>query len=382
MPQLFNTFGYYLKMMRALLSGFFRFGLGVILLLLVGFKGIAQNQEPFILGGALQQGSVIVHTPKIEHFAGTHPIGFELNLQKQTTGTQYWQQLYRYPRFGLSLTYFQYQNPVLGQSWAFSPYLSLPVLQKNNSAVYFRFGTGLAYLSNRYNFEQNPTNNVISNNINAVIQTRLEYTRKISAHLGLLTAVGLNHYSNGGDTKPNLGLNIATATVGLNYYHQPALQFKTQPKPPLTQKNFVFINTSVGVKQRAENDLNKYIVNSIAVGTLRRLNQKSTLALALEGFYDPSLFPRRGWDPRVPAGTKPDIRRASLTGGHELNFGNLALGTHVGWYIYRPYKADAGTFQRLEIKWQFHKNLYLAGGLKLHDLIKADIFEYRLGVRI
>ncbi|GEO05357.1 hypothetical protein AAE02nite_30210 [Adhaeribacter aerolatus] len=368
--------------MRALLSGFFRFGLGVVVLLLVGLKSIAQNPAPLILGGALQQGSVMVHTPKIRHFAGTHPRGLELNLQKQTTGNRYWQQLYRYPRIGLSLTYFQYQNPVLGQSLAFSPYLSLPVLQKSKNEVYFRFGTGLAYLTNRYDFEHNPTNNVISNNINAVIQTRLEYTRIISPNLGLVTAVGLNHYSNGGDSKPNLGLNIATATVGLNYYRQPAPELKHLPEPSIPQKNFVFISTSIGIKQRAEIDLNKYVVNSIAVGTLHRLNHKSTLALALEGFYDPSLFPRRGWDPRVPAGTKPDIRRASLTGGHELNFGNLSFGTHLGWYIYRPYKADAGIFQRLEIKWQFHKNLYLAGGLKLHDVIKADIFEYRLGLRI
>ncbi len=368
--------------MQALLSGLFHFGLGFSILMLAGLNSLAQNQKPVIMGGALQQGAVIVHTHKIRHFSGTHPGGLELNLQQQTTGSRYWHQLYRYPRVGLSLTYFQYRNPILGQSLALSPYLSLPVVQRGKNEVFFRFGTGLAYITNHYDFETNPTNNVISNNVNAVIQTRLEYTRQISSHLGLVTAVGLNHYSNGGDAKPNLGINIATATVGLNYYNQPVPQLKTQPKPAITQKNFVFISTSIGVKQRSEFDLNKYMVNAIAMGTLHRLNHKSTLAMALEGFYDPSLFPRRGWDPRVPAGTKPDIRRASLTGGHELNFGNLALGSHVGWYFYRPYKADAAIFQRLEIKWQFHKNLYVAGGLKLHDVIKADIFEYRLGVRI
>ena len=274
------------------------------------------------------------------------------------------------------------QNPVLCQSLVISPYLSLPVVQGDKNEVYFRFGTGLAYFTNNFNFEENPANNVISNHFNAVIQTRLEYTRKISDHVGLIGGLGLNHYSNGGDSKPNLGINIATATVGVNYYRQTLTAFNTQPAQPISQRNFVFISSSIGVKQRSEFDLNKYIVNSIAVGGLHRLNHKSTLALALEGFYDPSLFPRRGWDPRLAPGAKPDIRRASLTGGHELNFGQVSFGTHVGWYIYRPYKADAGVFQRLETKWQFHRNLYLAAGLKLHDIIKADIIEYRLGLRI
>jgi hypothetical protein len=363
-------------------AGFFRLLLSVMGLVLGLGKASAQEREPFIVGAALQQGSVIIHTPKIRHLAGTTPSGFELNLQKQTIGKRYWQQLYRYPRVGLSFIYFQYRNPVLGQSLAISPYLSLPVVQKNKNQVYFRFGTGLAYFTNNYDFEENPANNVISNHFNAVIQTRLEYTRKLNNSLGLVTGIGLNHYSNGGDTKPNLGINIATATVGINYYSPETAPYKTQEEPPVPQRNFVFINTSIGIKQRAEIDLNKYIVNAIAVGALHRLNHKSTLSLALEGFYDPSLFPRRNWDPRVKAGAKPDIRRASLTGGHELNFGSLSFGTHVGWYFYRPYKADAAFFQRLETKWQFHKNLYLAAGLKLHDIIKADIIEYRLGLRI
>lgn len=335
-----------------------------------------------MIGAALQQGGILMHTPKIKHLAGTNPTGFEINLQKQTTGERYWYQLYRYPRLGLSFTYFNYHNTILGQSFALSPYLSLPVKQGNKGSLFFRFGTGLAYITNNYDIKDNPANNVISNNINAVIQTRLEYTRQISNRLGLLTAIGLNHYSNGGDTKPNLGINIGTATVGLNYFSQATAVVKTQEKPQLSQRNYLFMSSSIGIKQRAEFDSVKYLVNAIALGGLHRLNHKSTLLLALEGFYDASLFPRRAWDPRLPPGQTPDIRRFAITGGHELNFGNIAFGTQVGYYFYRPYKADSGLFQRLETKWQFHNNIYVAASLKLHDIIKADIIEYRLGLRI
>lgn len=350
--------------------------------LAAGTAAKAQNQPNWITGMAWQQGTVLVHTPKIKHLAGTKPNGFELNAQISTTGHRYWHQLYRYPRLGISFVYFNYHNSVLGQSFALSPYLSLPVKQNEKGSLFFRFGTGVAYFTNRYSLKENPTNNVISNNFNAVIQTRLEYSRPLNGNLGILAAIGLNHYSNGGDAKPNLGINIGTATVGLNYYGRPAPINKIQETDLITQRNFVFVSSSFGIKQRADFDTVKYVVNALAIGALHRLNQKSTLSLALEGFYDPSLFPRRAWDPRLAPGTTPDIRRFAITAGHELNFGSLAFGTQVGYYFYRPYQADSGIFQRLETKLQLHKNVFISASLKLHDIIKADIIEYRLGLRI
>jgi len=351
-------------------------------LLLPVISGWAQDRAPFILGGALQQGRILVHTPKIKHLAGTSPTGIELNVQQQTTGKQYWHQLYGYPRIGISFTYLAYHNLILGRSFALSPYLSLPIKRGEKSTLHFRFGAGLAYFTNHFDYQHNPTNNIISNHYNAVIQTRLEYTRKISPHISLVTAIGINHYSNGGDSKPNLGINIGTATLGLNYHHQPEYQTTTHAPMAMAQRNFVFISSSIGVKQRNDFDTAKYVVNAVAVGGLHRLNQKSSVLVALEGFYDPSQFPRRAWDPRVEPGTNPDIRRAALTGGYAFHLGKLALGAQAGWYFYRPYKSDAGVFQRLETKLQLHKNIFVAASLKLHDVIKADIIEYRLGLQI
>ncbi|MDB5264341.1 MAG: hypothetical protein JWQ14_3624, partial [Adhaeribacter sp.] len=136
--------------MHCQISGFFRFWVGLVVSMLLAKNATAQEKDPLIIGGAFQQGMVIVHTPKIRQFAGTKPSGIEINLQRQTIGNRYWQQLYRYPRLGLSVVYLHYQNPVLGQSLAVSPYLSLPVMRRKNDEIYFRFGTGLAYFTNNY----------------------------------------------------------------------------------------------------------------------------------------------------------------------------------------------------------------------------------------
>ena len=342
----------------------------------------AQVTPKLIIGAAWQRGAVIRHTSKIKHFAGTHPAGLELNVQYQTTGKKYWQQLYHYPRIGASLIYLNYQQPVLGQSFAFSTYLSLPAFKKLTNRLHFRFGPGLAYFSNKFNRTENPSNNVISSTWNAVIQTRLEYEFPIHSHFSALAAFGLNHYSNGGNAKPNLGINIATASLGFNFLkNTDRLPIQQYPEA-IKQRYYFTLSSSLGIKQRNDFDTARYIVKSVALTALRRVNQKSSLLLGAEGFYDPSLYTRRAWDPRVKPGTTPDIRRVGINAGHELNFGKIAFGTQVGWYVYRPYKADAAFYQRLETKVQLHKNFFIAADLKLHDVIKADIIEYRLGIRI
>jgi hypothetical protein len=340
------------------------------------------NKPAWIVGGAGQQGGVLIHTTKIRHLAGIRPSGWELNLQRQTVGKHYWQQLYRYPRVGASLTYLDYHQTIIGKSLALSPYLSLPLKHGKRHKLHFRFGTGLAFFSNRYYRQQNPANNIISANFNAVIQTRLEYEYLVGGQLAVLAGAGLNHYSNGGNAKPNLGVNIATASLGLNFYTNPHYQTFAREEEPLRDPNFFTVSSSLGLKQRNDFDTATYVVQSLALAVARRLNQKSTVTLGVEGFYDPSLFPRRAWDPRVKPGTTPDIRRVALNVGHELNLGKLAFGTQVGYYFYRPYKADAAIYQRLETRYYLHRFFFIAAGLKLHDVIKADLIEYRLGLRI
>ena len=354
----------------------------VLWCLFVSITASGQECSSLIVNAAYQDGFVIVHTPKIRHLKGVEPIGAELNLQYQTTGTKHWHQLYKYPRLGLSLIALDYRNPILGKSLAGSIYISKFIYNQSRSKVNVRVGTGLAYFSNYFNWRTNATNNVISAPFNAVIQFRVEYDRKITRNFSLLTGMGINHYSNGGNSKPNLGINIGTLTVGLNYNSFRSFEPLVQPWPDLPNKLSFTASSSMGIKQRNDFDSVRYTIKSVAVSAMRQVNYKSTLLLGVEGFYDPSLIPRRNWDPRVEPGTTPDIKRVALNFGHELAIGKLGFGTYVGWYAYRPYKADAPFYQRLEMRYPLTRNIFVAAGLKLHDLIKADVIEYRLGLRL
>lgn len=207
------------------------------LCLIFNLNASAQDRLPIITSVAYQDGFVMVHTPKIRHFKGVQPIGAEVNLQYQTTGKKFWHQLYHYPRLGISLLGLDYRQPILGKSVAASIYISKLVYDHPQAKIRVRLGTGLAYFSNYFDRRTNATNNVVSAPLNAVIQTRVEYDRKISQKLSVVTAVGINHYSNGGNAKPNLGINIGTLSVGLDYYSHRDFVPITQDIPPI-QKSF------------------------------------------------------------------------------------------------------------------------------------------------
>ena len=345
-------------------------------------SGLAQEHSPVNIGLAYQSGQVLVHSAKIRHLQGVQPQGLEVNFQYQTTGTKFWHQLYKYPRLGISVIAFDYREPSLGKSLAASVYLNKLVYQQRQHQVRVRVGTGLAYFSNFYNQRLNATNNVISAPLNAVIQLRAEYEYRINPAFSVVAAAGINHYSNGGNSKPNLGINIGTISLGVNYHRYWAYEPLVHPWPTTNNKLLFTFSGSAGVKQRDDFDTVSYVIKSAAIAAMRQLNPKSTLLLGLEGFYDPSLIPRRNWDPRVKPGTTPDIKRIALNFGHELAIGKLGFGTYVGWYAYRPYKSDAPFYQRLEMRYPITRLIYVAAGLKLHDIIKADVIEYRLGLRL
>ncbi len=354
----------------------------VISYFFIGQSAFAQKHVPLGLGIAYQNGLVLVHSAKIKHLQGVQPQGVEINLQYQTTGTKFWHQQYQYPRLGLSIIALDYREPTLGKSLAASIYINKLVHQQNHHTLSVRIGTGLAYFSNYFNRQLNATNNVISAPLNAVIQLRAEYERRLNSTFSVVAAAGINHYSNGGNSKPNLGINIGTLSLGVNYYSYRVFEPLVQPWPELNNKLSFTFSGSAGVKQRSDFDTASYVIKSAAIAAMQQLNPKSTLLLGLEGFYDPSLIPRRNWDPRVKPGTSPDIRRVALNFGHELAIGKLGFGTYVGWYAYRPYKSDAPFYQRLEMRYPITRTIYVAAGLKLHDIIKADVIEYRLGLQL
>ncbi|MCC3155605.1 acyloxyacyl hydrolase [Hymenobacter sp. 15J16-1T3B] len=344
----------------------------------------APAREPLVLGLYGQGGFIIAHSPRVKHLVTAHPTGLELNLQRQLTGRAPWHAWYRYPKAGLALVYYDYHNPVLRHSFAASIYLSKTFWRTQRQDLSFRLGTGVGYFPFPFDQQTNHKNTFVSSHLNATIQARLEYDVALTPKLGLLLGVALNHYSNGATAKPNLGINIPTVLLGLNYHQQrhftPLPIDAAADQPADIGRTFWNLSTSAGLKQRNESDHTNYWVNSVTVAAGRRVNRKSNLLVGLEGFYDRSL--RAEQRDTARAGDKlPDVKKAGVFIGHELLFGRLAFDTHLGFYLYNPYKSNKFYYERVGLKYHFTEHFFGAIDLKVHRGA-ADVLEWKVGVKL
>ncbi|QIX62096.1 acyloxyacyl hydrolase [Hymenobacter sp. BT18] len=347
---------------------------------------VAAGQQPAraVVVGAYAQGAfIIAHSPRVKHLVRAHPTGFELNLQHQTRGEQPWHAWHRYPRVGLALLYYDYHTTTLGRSYGAGVYLSKSLWRTARQEVNFRLGGGLGWFSQAFDQSANHKNTFVSSRLNALILTRVEYDVALTNRLGLLAGLGLNHYSNGATTKPNLGINMPTLVLGLNLHSQRPFRPLDQPPAPAPAelgKLFLNLSTSVGYKQRNETDTRKYLVNSVTVAGGKRLNRKSNLLVGVEGFYDRSLRAELRDTARLDR-PLPDVKKAGVFLGHELLFGQLAFSTHLGFYLYNPYKSNKFYYERIGLKYAFTNHLFGALDLKVHRGA-ADVLEFRLGAKL
>ncbi len=329
----------------------------------------------------LWQGSfTIPHSPAMKHLAQSHPNGAELNVQLQTTGKETWHKLHRYPKIGLNLNYYNYHEPVLGKSVALSFYINKPMWQDRKQQLNLRLGTGIAWFNRIYTLHENHKNTIISQAINAVLQTRLEYEWHFSEPVSLSAGIGLNHYSNGATSKPNLGINLPAATLGLTYYtHRPQNYLSADPGG-FNKKHFYNISAGVGYKQLNFSDGRKYLAATGSVYYLKPLNRKSNLVAGLDGFFDTSVTAAQKEDSTFTGSY--NNKRAAVLIGHELLFGRLIFQTHLAFYVYLPYLgADRIYYERLGVKYHFTNRVFGNVALKVHRG-SADFIEWGVGVRL
>ena len=340
----------------------------------------AEHVQPWLLGGYMHGGFIIAHSPHMRHLAVSHPAGFELNVQRQTTGKKYWHQLYKFPKVGYSFAYFDYHNPALGQSYAVSTYINKALLRTKKSELNYRLGLGIAYLTAGYDQETNHKNSVASSALNAALQTRFEYDYRIFPKVSLLVGLGLNHYSNGATKKPNLGINVPTLSFGANFHTVAAFETKEQTLPEWNKEMFYTISTTAGWRQIGPSDTRQYMVQSLSLALGKPLNRKSNFMLGTEGFYDRSLKIQQQTDTTLTGKPFPDTKKVGMFIGHELVFGDLALEKQLGYYVYRPYKSATAYYERLGLKYHFTPKVFGAVDLKIHGFA-ADVLEWRVGYR-
>ncbi|WPP50185.1 acyloxyacyl hydrolase [Catalinimonas niigatensis] len=331
--------------------------------------------------GSLYKGFIMMHDEKIGHLIKSHPQGFRISYIRNTYGAKYWEQAYGYPDLGISFSYQNYLNPILGKSLAIVPFLNLYLYRGKISSLSGSLGTGLAYHTNPHDQKNNNSNLALGSSFSAALYIALKYQVSITNDLSAGMFVHMDHYSNGAIRKPNSGINLIQTGASFSFnFQKQGHQFQKWPKKTLTNKKFYLtLLPSISFKEVGRGGGVIHPSYNLNVSINHPLSWFHTINFGVDGFYDIAL---KKWIEEDTPGNTTDFKSAAITLGHQLMIGKISFLTQLGYHVYRPYTGLYSDFyQRYGLRIHLHPHIAVSGSLKTY-LGKAEHVEWGLLFRL
>ena len=330
-------------------------------------------------------GNIALHNNDILHLIKGHPDGFVFSFNKKTFGHQAWEQRYNYPDYGLSLSYQDLKNDVLGNNFGLYAHYNFYFFKRN---LMLRIAQGLAYNTNPYDKFENPKNIAFGSDILSSTYLMLNYKKDfLFNRFGFQTGLSLFHYSNANVKAPNTSVNTIAFNVGLTYHlDTERTEFITDLEDEkFTEKIKYNIAFRSGINQSdviGSEQFPFYILSGYAD---KRLSHVSAIQIGADVFFSNFLkeliYYQSVSFPELNVSGDEDYKRVGLFAGHELFINKMSVVTQFGYYVYYPFDFEGRTYIRVGLKRYFGKNLFGAITLKSHGA-KAEAVEFGVGVRL
>jgi len=357
-----------------------------LIIILFGFIHSAKCQsftDKLSIGGNFYYGFIIPHHSDMIHLTNRHFTMQEVNLTMQTNGNKLWHQLFNYPILGLSLLYSDLgNNPYLGNVISVMPTMNFNLTLKKKFNLYFRLGSGLGYLTKRFERLENYKNTVIGTHLNVAIQLMYEARWNITNRWTLNAGISLTHFSNGAFKTPNLGINITTLHLGASWkINKNPSEKILQTIPVINKKKIEFSFYALfGTKELNPPDGKKYLSYCFSTTIMKPLSIKRKLGLGIDvsvSYAYLESLKERGIEP------SNDFQklRPGVNISYKLDFSHLAMLMQVGCYLYTLQTKDGYIYDRFSFEYTFKKHYIIHLGLKSH-FFTADLIELGVGYRI
>ena len=217
----------------------------------------------------------------------------DLTISKRTTGDHFWEQLFRYPEYGVSVFHSSLGNHVVfGNEWAFTAFFKYYFAGKGRWEMYNRTGLGLGYATRKFNPENNFLNVAVGSHWNIHLNLRVGMRYQLAERWNLDGGISFDHYSNGNTSEPNLGVNYLTAYTGLGYRIGNKKERQTPGIPVHEPTYYGELFLSGGGKfSRALVDV-FYKTASLSADYYRTMSHAFHLGVGADLFYDSSVIPQ------------------------------------------------------------------------------------------
>ena len=363
------------------------------LLLAFGFFSLfSAAQKGLSIESTFHFGAVTKHSPELTFDVKGPTIGADVNFKFQNFGKKDWHQWRKFPQFGIDLAWFRFGNTsILGNAFTICPNITTTLFEGKKWKGHFQVGTGIAYLTKKYNPVSNPENNAIGSSITASMLMKFYAARQINSNIKLHAGLSLNHFSNGGSRLPNYGLNVPALMLSFNYSSEPLQEtdFVFHEKSKKAIRRFgIDVHSGAGLVQRFSIGGPRYPIYFVALGGNYYLNQQNRIIAGFEYEQNKAIFEfvLHTNHSETKSDAKKKASRLTFFVGDEFIFGNWSMILSAGVYLGDFSFLRAGAFyNKFSTRYYFSskgildRKIFLNFSLKTH-LTVAEYFSLGGGV--
>jgi hypothetical protein len=321
----------------------------------------------------LHYASIFAHSEEVQNTRGANPVGVEFLYTIQKRAEKDWQVCNCYLNQGLGLNYFNYDNKILGHSlsllYNFEPHFKL----SKDLNLILSVNSGLSYLSNPYDINNNPTNRSYSLPLSIYVGlgTGLQYRVNHKLQIGILGHY--LHISNGGIKDPNKGINWPSANIRLVYSaNSNNLPDYQKSKLEVIKKNRFDVGLFVSSKTLEVGDKERFLIYGLNTTYSRQVSNLNALSLGVELIYDNATKERLS-----RLNESKNSSRSGLLIGHEFLLGKFIFSQQLGYYLYIDTKFFNHIYQRWGISYTAKNNFALGVNLLAHAQV-ANFLDFRI----
>ena len=323
---------------------------------------------------------------------------FSLKLSTRSDGQKLWEQLYKYPEWGIGIYMADFFNPEeIGRPLALYGFFNAPLIRRQRLLLNYELGFGATFNWKSFNPVTNQYNIAIGAGESFIIDAGLNLDYQLTGRTDIIAGFSLTHFSNGALKKPNFGINTVAPKIGLKYNFYRPIKFIARDVPEFDPHNELIISGFGGVKNLIFDSVNIDIIEKyegaffpvfgISAGYNRQVSYKSKIGIGMTLSFDGSTNARAAVENNEidPVDTPfPDKIQLSIYPSYELTINRLSLVLQPAFYLYRKkFSNQSPAFhQRIGLKYQLTDKVFAGIILRDYAFHVSDHLEWTLGYRI
>ena len=236
-----------------------------------------------------QHGFILPEYSNLSYLIDSPVRAINFSVIKQSFGKTEWEELYKYPSFGLSFFYTTLGNDqVNGREWAVYPFFRFNLVEYKRISWFLQTGIGFGRVSKRFDLNDNYLNITTGSKNNVHYNLKTGFELRLNDHLRINVGIGLDHFSNGNTKEPNLGLNSLTSIVGVAIQPNKSKDKISNKFSKHEVENRPELTFRFGGKRARALASEYFNTATISLALNRNIFRAFHVGIGIDGFYDSS----------------------------------------------------------------------------------------------